>query len=330
METDGGNPSTSCADELRAAGEGACRRHAQPNGAQEREVLHQSGSSAAVESAMWAVIIALAGSAATAAGRQDTSCQKIVRINSRVLAMVLCWSRQDGGMPRKPRSAQAPNSLSASDTYVLGFTCVRTVTVDIENAAAMLTVVTLHGAQATRTLALLAQLAGACDFDPDFANDVVAAAQVHLLHEAPGHWSVYAMNMHGVVHEVLEQEFEPVAVNNQPLASMEALVVAEPGANMLWRAHTCAIDMYGLPPLMVGGRATIASGSASAAATVYTVAANKVGVKRDLICAWQGIEHSCAVPVLLPHPFAPTEWFTRSESGTFFGDDGVSLLNVGA
>jgi hypothetical protein len=67
-----------------------------------------------------------------------------------------------------------------------------------------------------------------------------------------------------------------------------------------------------------------------AAATIYAVAGDKVAVKRDLICAWQGIENSCAVPVLMPHPFAPTEWFTRSDSGTFFGDDGVSLLNVGA
>jgi hypothetical protein len=102
---------------------------------------------------------------------------------------------------------------------------------------------------------------------------------------------------------------------------MEVLVVAEPGANLLWRAHTCAVDMPGLLPLMVGAWATIASGSALAAATIYAVAGDKVAVKRDLICA---------VPVLMPHPFALTEWFTRSDSGIFFGDDGVSLLNVGA
>jgi hypothetical protein len=233
-------------------------------------------------------------------------------------------------MQHKPRSARAAGSLGAYDTYVLGFTKARTLTAQLENAAAVLTVATLRNAQAARSLGLLAQPPGACAFTPEFANDVVAAAQVHLLHEAPGHWSVYAVNVHGVVQSVLEHEFEPVAVNNQPLASMEALVVAEPGANVLWRAHACAVDMYGLPSLTVGARATIASGSASAAATIYAVAGNRVGVKRDLICAWQGIENSCAVPILMPHPFAPTEWFTRSEGGTFFGDDGVSLLNIGA
>jgi hypothetical protein len=233
-------------------------------------------------------------------------------------------------MQHKPRSPHAAGSLGAYDTYVLGFTRAHTVTAQLEDAAAVLTVATLHHAQAARTVALLAQLPGFRDFDSKFANDVVAAAQVHLQHEAPGHWSVYAVNVHGVVQTVLERELKPVAVNNQPLASMEALVVAEPGANLLWRAHTCAVDMHGLPPLMIGARATIASGSALAAATIYAVAGDKVAVKRDLICAWQGIENSCAVPVLMPHPFAPTEWFTRSDSGTFFGDDGVSLLNVGA
>jgi hypothetical protein len=233
-------------------------------------------------------------------------------------------------MQHKPRSSQAAGSLGAYDTYVLGFTTARTVTAELENAAAVLTVVRLHNAQGARTLALLAQPPGARDFDPELANDVVAAAQARLLPEAPGHWSVYAVNVHGIVQTVLEQELKPVAVNNQPLASMAALVVAEPGANVLWRAHTCAVDMYGLPPLMVGARATIASGSVLAAATIYAVASDKVGVKRDLICAWQWIDNSCVVPILMPHPFAATEWFTRSEGGTFFGEDGVSLLRIGA
>lgn len=232
-------------------------------------------------------------------------------------------------MQRKPPSPHAQGSQCAYDTYVLSFTKARTVTLQFENAAAVLTVVRLHSAQGARTLALLAQPPDAQAFNAEFANDVVAAARVHLFHEAPGHWSFYAVNMHGLVQTVLEQELKPVAVVNQPLASMEALVVAEPGANLLWRAHTSAIDMFGPPPLMIGARATIACGSALVAATIYAAAGDKVGVKRDLICAWQGIDTACAVPVLMPHPFAPTEWFTRSADGSFVGDDGVSLLNVG-
>lgn len=68
--------------------------------------------------------------------------------------MAFCWSRQDSGMQHKPRSAKATGSLGAYDTYVLGFTRARTVTAQLENAAAVLTVATLYNAQAARTLAL--------------------------------------------------------------------------------------------------------------------------------------------------------------------------------
>lgn len=232
-------------------------------------------------------------------------------------------------MHHAPRSGKT-FAVGEHETYVLGFAPSFTATADLEGAAALLTVVRIQGPRGVRTLALLAQTPLAGQFGPDVARRLLIAGQAQLKHDAPGPWHAYVMDARGVVHAPGERALQPIEISRQPLASMEALVTMEPGAVVLWRAHTSTIDLHGLPPLMVGSRATIKYGAAEAAVTIYASAEGRVGVKRDLICAWHCVEDQFAMPVLMPHPFAATEWFTCGDGGAFYGDDGVSRLEIRA
>lgn len=232
-------------------------------------------------------------------------------------------------MHHAPRPEKAI-AVGEHETYVLGFSPSFTVTPELESAAALLTVVRIQGPKGLRTLALLAQTPLAGKFGPDTVRLLLTVGQAKLKHSAPGPWHAYVMDARGVVYTPGDRVLQPIEIALQPLASIEALVTMEPGAAVLWRAHTSMIDLHGLPPLMVGSRAMIKYGAAEAAVTIYASAEGRVGVKRDLICAWQCVEGQFALPVLMPHPFVATEWFTRGDGGAFYGDDGISRLEIRA
>lgn len=144
-------------------------------------------------------------------------------------------------MHHAPRPEKAI-AVGEHETYVLGFSPSFTVTPELESAAALLTVVRIQGPKGLRTLALLAQTPLVREFGPNIARLLLTAGQAKLMHDAPGPWHAYVMDARGVVHKPGDRALQPIEISRQPLASMEALVTMEPGAVVLWRAHTSMID----------------------------------------------------------------------------------------